>query len=487
MDPADRRVARTMATSLPPLEEAFTEFLTMYPVYSRTQVLDTLRVSEYRRLDESGHTYLDYTGAGLYGESQVRAHLTLLARGVFGNPHSSNPSSDTATRLVERTRTAILEFFNAASDEYAVVFTPNATGALKLVGEAYPFSAGSRYLLLYDNHNSVNGIREYARARGAQITYVPLVLPDMRADEAFLHTQLASASRANPGLFAYPAQSNFSGVQHPLEWIDCAHRFGWDVLLDAAAFVPTNRLDLGRWKPDFAVISFYKMFGYPTGVGCLLARRDALARLRRPWFAGGTVTVASVGGDRYFLAPGEAAFEDGTPNYLAIPAVEIGLRHLMAIGIETIHDRVQSLAGWTIARLLAIRHRTGVPLVRIYGPTEMTGRGATIAMNFYDRQARFIDHRIIESAAGRQSISLRTGCFCNPGAGETALGLSRTELTGCFNRMGGRMTTDDLRRCIDGRSTGAVRISFGLASNFADAYRFVQFAETFRDSAGTDE
>jgi molybdenum cofactor sulfurtransferase len=45
-------------------------------------------------------------------------------------------------------------------------------------------------------------------------------------------------------LFAYPVQSNFSGVQHPLAWIEQAHEHGWDVLLDAAAFVPTNRLDL---------------------------------------------------------------------------------------------------------------------------------------------------------------------------------------------------------------------------------------------------
>jgi selenocysteine lyase/cysteine desulfurase len=60
------------------------------------------------------------------------------------------------------------------------------------------------------------------------------------------------------------------------------------VLLDAAAFVPTNRLDLQVHSPDFVVMSFYKMFGYPTGVGCLLVRNETLATLRRPWFGGGT-------------------------------------------------------------------------------------------------------------------------------------------------------------------------------------------------------
>ncbi|MCP4693599.1 MAG: PAS domain S-box protein, partial [Desulfobacterales bacterium] len=56
--------------------------------------------------------------------------------------------------------------------------------------------------------------------------------------------QYARLDRSRPGrrnLFAFPAQSNFSGVQHPLEWIEAARARGWDVLVDAAAFAPTNR------------------------------------------------------------------------------------------------------------------------------------------------------------------------------------------------------------------------------------------------------
>jgi selenocysteine lyase/cysteine desulfurase len=248
------------------------------------------------------------------------------------------------------------------------------------------------------------------------------------------------------------------------------------VLLDAAAFVPTNELDLSRWHPDFVPVSFYKMFGYPTGAGCLLARRHALARLRRPWFAGGTITVASVQGDRYYLAESEAAFEDGTLNYLGLPAVEIGLRHIQAIGTGAIHERVRCLAGWLLEELLALRHANGVPLVRLYGPRDTARRGGTLAFNFYDAEGRAIDHRVIEREAGEAGISLRTGCFCNPGAGEIALGLSRIELVACFRQPTPHLSLDDFRLCIDGKSSGAVRLSLGLVSNFADAYRFMQFA-----------
>ena len=109
---------------------------------------------------------------------------------------------------------------------------------------------------------------------------------------------------------------------------------GWDVLLDAAAFVPTNRLSLSRWHPDYVALSFYKLLGYPTGIGCLIARREALAALRRPWFSGGTITVVSVAGDGHYLADGEAAFEDGTIDFLGLPAIEIGLRHVTAVGLD---------------------------------------------------------------------------------------------------------------------------------------------------------
>ena len=309
-----------------------------------------------RRLDSGEHVYLDYTGGGLYADIQLRQHQELLRDHVFGNPHSSNPTSLAATRLVENARAYVLEFFRANPEEYDVIFTQNASGALKLVGESYPFAAGSNYLLTFDNHNSVNGIREFAHARGAQVTYIPLGLPDMRVDADSLNGYLERARPGQANLFAYPAQSNFSSVQHPLEWVEKAQRLGWDVLLDAAAFAPTNALDLSQVKPDFVPLSFYKMFGYPTGVGALIARRTALAKLRRPWFAGGTITVASVQADRYYLADGHQAFEDGTVDYLNIPAVEIGLRHLASVGYPMIHERVRCLTGWLAGQ--SERHET---------------------------------------------------------------------------------------------------------------------------------
>jgi molybdenum cofactor sulfurtransferase len=462
------------------MNAAFEDFRRRYPAFDSTRSLDTLRAQEYARLDKQDHVYLDYTGGGLYADSQLREHLTLVSENTFGNPHSTNLTSMAMTHLVESARHYVLEYFNASPEEYAVIFTQNASGALKLIGESYPFDSKGHFLLAYDNHNSVNGIREFARGRGASVTYVPLIPPELSLDENQLEADLQSANGEGHHLFAFPAQSNFSGVQHSLEWIERAQQLGWDVLLDAAAFAPTNRLDLSKWHPDFVDLSFYKIFGYPTGVGCLLARIETLQKLRRPWFAGGTITCASVQGESYDRAPGPAAYEDGTLNYLSLPAVEIGLRHITSIGIETIHTRVMALAGWLIDELLSLRHSNGNPALSLYGPPNLEGRGATLEVNFLDTDGNLIRDTRVEKLANQYRISLRAGCHCNPGAREIALGYTLEDVQRCVTERE-HMSYEQFLQFLDVRSFGAVRASLGIVSNFPDVYRFMQFAETLID------
>ena len=379
---------------------SYEEFLTRHPEYGSTLELDELRAREFSRLDDSGQVYLDYTGGSLYGSSQVRSHERFLLDTVLGNPHSTNPTSLAATERIEACRRQVLEFFNGSPDEYAVIFTANASQALKLVGESYPFEPGDRFLLTFDNHNSVNGIREFDRAHGAETAYVPVVPPEMVVDEATLDEYLATARPGGHNLFAYPAQSNFSGAQHPLEWIERAQACGWDVLLDAAAYVGTSRLDLSLWSPDYVAVSFYKMFGYPTGVGVLIARWPALQKLRRPWFAGGTITVASVQADSHVLAAGAAAFEDGTLDYANIPAVATGLSFLTQAGMDRIHCRVKCLASWLIDCLLAFRHANGRRLVSLYGPRDPDRRGGTVTFNFSDPEGSAARSRVDRRTSG---------------------------------------------------------------------------------------
>ncbi len=182
------------------MDVALSDFLQRYPGYDRESV-DALRSSEYSRLDDLAQIYLDYTGGGLHAASQVSRHMDMLSTTVLGNPHSHNPTSLAMTERVERARAYVLRYFNASPDEYIAIFTANASGALKHVGESYPFDAESRFLITYDNHNSVNGIREFARSKGAEITYVPVTQPQLRINDESLRAELRRSKPAGDHLF----------------------------------------------------------------------------------------------------------------------------------------------------------------------------------------------------------------------------------------------------------------------------------------------
>ncbi len=124
-------------------------------------------------------------------------------------------------------------------------------------------------------------------------------------------------------------------------------------------------------------------------------------------------------------------------------------------------------------------------------------RGGTIALNFLNPDGSIVDERIVEQRASKHLLSLRTGCFCNPGAGEVAFHISKEKLQDIFRdkdkellpklyKGQGSITWDQFLANLGMQSGGAVRVSLGIASNFADVYRFMQFAETFLDSVPTE-
>ena len=136
-------------------------------------------------------------------------------------------------------------------------------------------------------------------------------------DEDFIPESMSSSDN-QLAVSCFPAMSNFNGRKYPLSWIQTLQSSSHLVLLDAASFVSTNPLDLSSVKPDFVVISFYKMFGYPTGLGALLVRNSTSAVLeRRDYFGGGTVDLALVRkSETYRRSSISQQFEDGTIDFL---------------------------------------------------------------------------------------------------------------------------------------------------------------------------
>ena len=115
-------------------------------VLAHNDFFEILRNVEYKRLDTHKQVYLDFTGGNLYAKSQILEHQDLLINNILGNPHSTNPTSQLSTKLVEEARQKVIDYFNA--EDYYCIFTQNASNALKIVGESYPFNEKSHFLLL---------------------------------------------------------------------------------------------------------------------------------------------------------------------------------------------------------------------------------------------------------------------------------------------------------------------------------------------------
>lgn len=77
----------------------FADFINQFgKYYGYNNTIDSIREEDMKRLH--GAVYLDYTGAGVYRESQVRECNNLLLSGLYGNAHSRSPSSMNTEHLV---------------------------------------------------------------------------------------------------------------------------------------------------------------------------------------------------------------------------------------------------------------------------------------------------------------------------------------------------------------------------------------------------
>ncbi|EJD36696.1 PLP-dependent transferase [Auricularia subglabra TFB-10046 SS5] len=444
------------------LARAYATFLQDYPAYKATSALDDLRASDYARLD-GAETYVDYMGGSLFPEGLLQDHMRLLLESgnLFGNAHSRSESSRRSSELAYRAREAVLQFVDADKDDYAVIFTPNATGALKLVGESFPFGEASSLLLPMDAHNSVHGIRVFAETNGTSVKYYgcgPRGGVNMESLQV-IHTPCPSCSTS---LLVITGQSNVTAAKAPLQDIlPMAREAGLYTLLDAAALVPTTKISLRKTPVDACAISFYKICGYPTGLGALIVKRSFSRNvMRRVWFAGGTVTAVQVPG----TGPTSYHFwEDGTINYLGLPAVQMGLEVVTRYR-DVLPQRLTILTHALSSGIARATHPNGAPLAHVVSTLpdleEPGASGSVVACIFLNASGTPIRNDVVERSARQSRIALRTGCMCNPGARNLHLGLNKE--------------VGDL--LFDGDSSfGLIRISLGLVSNFEDVWKVLSW------------
>ncbi|KAF5731289.1 Molybdenum cofactor sulfurase (LOS5) (ABA3) isoform 1 [Tripterygium wilfordii] len=284
-------------------EEFLKEYGEYYGYPNGPKSIDEIRATEFKRL-QNGTVYLDHAGATLYSELQMEAILKDLT-------------------------SSVLEFFNASPRDYKCIFTSGAAAALKLVLSA-----------LIDSR--------YALSQGAAAFAIDIEEELHHSGICDAHSVKMSQHLVQRRKDARSLERDPTGLRFKLELVkiikedskkllesSAFSRGCWMILIDGAKGCATKPLDLSRCPADFVVISFYKLFGYPTGLGALIVRNDVSKLLKKKYFGGASI--------RY------------------------GFKILNSLTISAITRHTASLISYVKKTLLALKHENGASVCTLYG------------------------------------------------------------------------------------------------------------------------
>ncbi|KAG7293017.1 hypothetical protein NEMBOFW57_003062 [Staphylotrichum longicolle] len=450
--------------------------------------VEDFREDEYPMLNDS--IYLDHAGTTLFPKSLMDRFAKDMTSTLFGNPHSASPSSQSTTARIEDIRLRVLRFFNADPAEFDLVFVANATAGIKLVADALRAAPdGFDYVHHQASHTSLVGVREEARNS--------LCIDDRQVEDWVTGScPIEDDGENRPVLFAYPAQSNMDGRRYPLSWAGKLRRSSRRktyTLLDAAALVCSSPLDLScaDAAPDFTVLSFYKIFGFPD-LGALIVRRDAEEAFHsRRYFGGGTVDMVVCVKEQWHAPKTQflhERLEDGTLPIHSIIALDAALDvHKKLFGsMRDVALHTSFLSRRWYRGLGSLRHGNGEPVCVVYSPDpesadDKLGSGPVIAFNIRNSQGTWISLTEVDKLATLKRFHIRTGGVCNPGGIASALGLQPWEMIQNFSSGFRCGTENDI---MAGKPTGVIRASLGAMSTVSDVDSFVDFiAEFYQDAS----
>lgn len=237
--------------------------------------------------------YLDHAGTPLAAKSLLTSIYDELLQTSFANPHSTGGKlSGNTEHIVNESRYLLLNHLHLSREEYEVIFTSGATASIKLVGEIFPWQNNTTYWYTQNVHTSLLGIRMLAESwRMIDSDLLSCINEKSSIDMTERFSNISAHESGEYDLLAIPGECNFSGskimfqsVLDVLKQLKCRGRnVMW--LLDAAKLCGSTDTDLSllpaEYRPHFIAASCYKIFGYPTGVGALIIRKDIMHFMKK--------------------------------------------------------------------------------------------------------------------------------------------------------------------------------------------------------------
>lgn len=219
-------------------------------------------------------------------------------------------------QLIDKSRELVLNHFHLNSLNYSVIFTSNSTSSIKLISECFPWNKNSQLLYSYNSHTSILGLRELVSNVYCISSENIRNLSSPSSTSVSTSVCLNSENENNYSLLAIPGECNFSGSkftpQNIINLLDnlstpsflqsdkliqvkgdnqlnlqsSSSSSKWLWLLDASKLASTSVINImddypPMYRPDFICCSFYKIFGFPTGIGALIVKNTTASLLNK--------------------------------------------------------------------------------------------------------------------------------------------------------------------------------------------------------------
>ena len=313
------------------------------------------------------------------------------------NAHRANHTlADEATTALEDARESISSYFGTSPDQ--MIYTSGATEAINLVSYGWArenLSEGDVVVITeMEHHADIVPWQQLSKEKGVEVRYVPIDTESFTLDMQAFEVAAEGAS-----LVCVVHTSNVLGIRNPVERIvEISHSNGARVLLDCAQGAPHERINFDESRVDFVAVSAHKMGG-PTGIGCLLVKRDAMDQMG-PFMTGGSMikTVSTMGST---FQEGHAMFETGTPRIAEAIGWGSAVEWLDQFDMEEVHSHINKIASWTAHRISEIDGIT------VYGdPSRDDSSGA---VSFLHDTIQSQDLALLLDEGG---FAVRTGHHC---------------------------------------------------------------------------
>jgi selenocysteine lyase/cysteine desulfurase len=296
-------------------------------------------------------------------------------------------------KVIAEVRSICSDFLGAPLSEYEVIFTSNTTEAINLAAENLSRDSEKNIepvvlnTILEHNTNDLPWrklpgillIRQDVDKEG----FIDLKnLDNILCD----YNQKGLHEKKRIRLVAMSGASNVLGVFNNIAEISrIAHKYGADLLVDAAQLVAHRKIDMKISGIDYLAFSGHKVYA-PFGTGALIIRKDLL---------------------KFSQSEMDNIHSSGEENPGGIAALGKMLVLLKRIGLNLVQEEEQDLLK------LLLLGMSQIPDLTIHGIKDpdsprFTGRGAVVSFHLKD----IISYKIAKELAVRRGICIRYGCHC---------------------------------------------------------------------------